>query len=212
MVDSKLIQDFFELLNKNNVNYVLIKNDGDKLPYHLESGKDIDFLIHPDEYHRLIDIVTENGYEKKVGESCKRYFLYQLKEDIFLKKEDCYFHFFEALSCNPLTNMGKCKMPLETSVQNYIWKHKKWDEIHDWWIMDDISILLYLIVRSVFDKMQFREIYISEIEKRLHFIDSEDFYDLAKTVFYSFTPRMIELIKLGKYERILNEYLSYRDY
>jgi hypothetical protein len=212
MVDSKIIMDLFELLNKNNFNYVLIKNDGDLLPNHLESGKDIDFLIHPSEYDRLIKVVTENGYEKRAGESCKRYFLYQLREDIFLRKEDCYFHFYEALSCNPLTNMGKCKMPLETLVQTYIWNNKKWDATNKWWIMDDVSILLYLIVRSVFDKMYFREIYIREIKKRIKYINSEIFYKLADTVFYGFTTRMIELVKLEKYESILNEYLSYRDY
>ena len=46
MVDSNLIKDLFLLLNKNNINYVLIKNDGNKIPDYLEDEKDIDFLIH----------------------------------------------------------------------------------------------------------------------------------------------------------------------
>lgn len=212
MVDAKIIMDFFEVLNKNNLKYVLIKNDDNVLPYLLESGNDIDFLIHPSDYDRLIDIVVLNGYERRIGESCKRYFLYQLREDIFLRRDDCYFHFYEALSCNPLTNMGKCKMPLEKTVQEYVWNNRIWDSVNNWWIMDDISILLYLIVRSVFDKMCFRDKYVREIEKRIEKIDEKDFFVLARTVFFGFTSRMIEMVKEKKYESILGEYLSYTDY
>lgn len=41
MVNPKLIKDFFLLLNMNNINYVLIKNDGNKIPYYLEDEKDV---------------------------------------------------------------------------------------------------------------------------------------------------------------------------
>ena len=212
MVDSNLIKDLFLLLNKNNINYVLIKNDGNKIPDYLEDEKDIDFLIHPSAYEKLKTLLISNGYEKKIGESCKRFFLYQLREDLFFKKNNCYFHFYEALPCNPLTNMGKCKIPLDSIVQNYIWENKKWDTKNNWWIMDNISILLYLIIRSVFDKLYFRPIYIEEIEKRIEYIDSKDFYTLANSVFFKFTNHMIELVKEKKYESILKEYLSYKNY
>lgn len=212
MVDSKLIMDFFELLNGNNLKYVLLKNDDNVLPYHMESDNDIDFLIHPSDYNRLIDAAILNGYEKRIGESCKRYFLYQLREDIFLKKDDCYFHFYEALACNPLTNMGNCKIPLENLVQEYIWGNREWDSNNKWWIMNDVSILFYLIVRSVFDKHYFKSKYVREIEKRINYIDCEDFYMLAQTVFYSFTAKMIEMVKREQYDRILGEYLSYKNY
>lgn len=212
MVDSKTILDFFRLINSHNISYVLIKNDENMLPYNLENGKDVDFLIHPSEYNKLINLATENGYEKRTGESCKRYFLYQLREDIFLKKDDCYFHFYESLSCNPLTNMGKCKIPLDSKIQTYIWNNKIWDKEKKWWIMDDVAILLYLIIRSVFDKMDFRDVYIKEIEKRIRYVDSYAFCQLANTVFFGFTNRMIEMIKDRQYHNILHAYLSYRDY
>ena len=65
MVDSNLIKDLFLLLNKNNINYVLIKNDGNKIPDYLEDEKDIDFLIHPSAYEKLKTLLINNGYEKK---------------------------------------------------------------------------------------------------------------------------------------------------
>lgn len=212
MVAVEIINDFFELLNENNFKYVLIKNDDDAIPYSINSGDDIDFLIHPSEYNRLIEIALDNGYEKVVGESCKSYFLYQLRDDILLKKEDCYFHFFEALSCTPLTNMGRCKMALENDVQKFIWENRVWDSANNWWIMDDISILLYLIVRSVFDKKDFRDKYIREIKKRINYIDNDSFYMLAETVFWGFTPKMIALVKEKRYAEVLKDYLAYSDY
>lgn len=212
MVEAKIIIDFFKMLNESNLNYVLIKNDDNVLPNCLESDNDIDFLIQPIDYEKLIELCVSNGYEKKVGESCKRYFLEQLREDLLFKYDDCYFHFYEALPCSPLTNMGDCKMALERGVQEYIWEHKVWDEINQWWIMDDIAILLYLLVRSVFDKKEFKEKYIREIEKRKQLLDKEDFKRLAQTVFFGFTPMLIELVKAGKYEHVLGKYLSYSNY
>ncbi len=212
MVDANVILEFLKLLNSSDIKYVLIKNDDDAIPYKVESDNDIDFLIHPDDYSELIEIGTANGYEKRVGESCKRYFLEQLREDILFKKEDCYFHFYEALACSPLTNMGNCKMALERSVQSHIWENRIWDENKQWWIMDDISILLYLIVRSVFDKQEFKPKYIREIEKRAELVEDEAFIRLAKTVFFGYTPKMIKLIKEKKYSQILGDYLSYTLY
>ena len=78
--------------------------------------------------------------------------------------------------------------------------------------MDDISILLYLIIRSIFDKLDFRITYIEEIEKRIEYIDSKDFYILANSVFFKFTNKMIELVKKREYKNILKEYLSYKNY
>ena len=103
-------------------------------------------------------------------------------------------------------------MALERSVQKYIWENRVWDDKNNWWIMDDVSILLYLIVRSVFDKKNFREKYIREIEKRITYIDNEDFFLLARTVFFGFTPKLVELVKKKEYECILGKYLSYSEY
>ena len=212
MVKAEIILDFFRMLNERNLNYVLIKNDDNALPYNLESDNDIDLLIHPSDYENLVYLCVSNGYEKRVGESCKRYFLEQLRDDLLFKKEDCYFHFYEALPCSPLTNMGECKMALERSVQEYIWENKVWDEVNQWWIMDDVSTLLYLIVRSVFDKKDFKKKYIREIKKRRDLLELESFKQLARTVFFGFTPVLIELVKAEEYDSVLAKYLSYTNY
>lgn len=40
-IKSKYILDFFKTLNKENVQYMLIKNIGKELPHNLKDGKDI---------------------------------------------------------------------------------------------------------------------------------------------------------------------------
>ena len=61
MVETKVIVDFFKMLNESNLNYVLIKNDDNILPNYLESENDIDFLIHPSDYEKLVEICISNG-------------------------------------------------------------------------------------------------------------------------------------------------------
>ena len=43
-IKSKYILDFFKTLNKENVQYMLIKNIGKELPHNLKDGKDIDII------------------------------------------------------------------------------------------------------------------------------------------------------------------------
>lgn len=111
-----------------------------------------------------------------------------------------------------MTNMGNCKIPLDKLIQNHIWQNKVWNEEYKWWIMDDITILLFLIIRGVFDKREFKAKYVYEIEKRIEYIDCDKFYDLAYTVFFKFTDKLIMLIKERKYENIIKQYLSFREY
>lgn len=65
MVDSKIIFDFIHLLNSNNINCVIIKNDCNEIPYNLEDNRDIDFLVHPTEYDKLIELVKKMDMKKK---------------------------------------------------------------------------------------------------------------------------------------------------
>ena len=75
-----------------------------------------------------------------------------------------------------------------------------------------LLILLYLIVRSVFDKKEFKRKYIREIKKRRKLLERKEFKSLAQTVFFGFTPVLIELVKSEEYDKILGKYLSYSKY
>lgn len=135
-----------------------------------------------------------------------------MRADIYIKKNDAYFHAYDKLSCISFTNLGRSKLPLDRKLQDYIWKHKRWEEKMSWWIMDDRSILIYLLTRSILDKREFRKKYIVEIEKRRQFFRDEDFLSLCEVVFFKFTNRLIELLEKRKYKEIFLEYQYFYDY
>lgn len=212
MVEAKLIRDFFELLNNKGVRYVLIKNDRNLIPEFVKDGDDIDILIHPQNYDYFIKLMFENNYIRLPGESHKYFFVYKLKPDIYLEKDGAFFHAYDKLSCVSFTNMGKSKIPLDNFIQDYIWKTCIWDKEKKWWIMEDRVILLYLIIRSVLDKKEFRKKYIEEIKLRSNFLDDIKFKEMCNLVFFKFTDNLIELLKIEKYDEIILKYQHFCDY
>lgn len=212
MVNPKIIEEFFELLNSHNIKYVLIKNDRNLIPNFVKLGDDIDILVHPNDYNFFVDVMKNNGYNRLPGESKKYFFVYKLKADIYLQKKEAFFHAYDKLSCISFTNMGKSRIPLDNYIQNCIWETRKWDKQKKWWIMDDKIILLYLIVRSLLDKRMFREKYIEEIKLRNYLLDDSEFKKICSLVFFKFTNTLIELLKNEKYESIFKEYQHFCDY
>lgn len=212
MVESKNIKDFFKLLNEEKLTYVLIKNDENRLPYKLDDGDDVDILIHPEDYSLYLNFLKKNGYELLHSEADKYYFLYNMRSDIYAKKDDLFTHAYDKLSCCSFTNMGLSKIPLDRKIQNHIWENKKWDEENKWWIMDDKSILLYLITRSIFDKKVFKKRYIHEIEKRRALLQDKDFLALASLVFFNFTKELVILLQAKKYDEIHKKYKNFKNY
>lgn len=212
MVKSKNIKEFFKLMNNHEIEYVLIKNDGNKIPYEISDGDDIDILVHPKDYNKYLELIEKSGHEVLPGESYKYYFIYNMNSDIYSLKDDLYIHAYDKLSCVSFTNMGLSKIPLDKEIQIFIWKTKKWDFNNEWWIMEDRLILLYLIIRSIFDKKIFRVRYVIEIEKRIQFIENDKFIELCNLVFFKFTDLLLELIKDKKYDDILKEYRCFISY
>ena len=212
MVNPEHIKNFFRLLNEKEISYVLPKNDGNLIPYAVEDEKDVDIIVAPKHYEKFLDTVLQAGFEWLPGESKKYFFLYKLRSDIYLRKDDAFFHAYEKLSCVTLTNMGLSKIPLDDAVQNYLWQNRIWDEKNCWWIADDKIALLFLIVRSVFDKKFFRPIYIKEIELRKKFLDEPEFIALCEPVFFKYTSCLLALIKAGRYDEIREDYIRFCEY
>ena len=212
MVDAELIKDFFKLLNKEKIKYVLIKNDEDLIPEQVKDGDDVDILVHPKDYDFFLEVMKKNKYIRLPGESKKYFFVYKMKADIYLKKKKAFFHAYEKLSCVSFTNMGLSKLPLDTWIQEKIWSTRIWDNEKKWWIMEDKIILLYLITRSIFDKKEFRKRYIKEIELREYILDTIEFKEMCHLVFFKFTNKLIELLKQKKYSEINITYQQFCNY
>ena len=109
MVNKANIVFFFKMLNDSRINYVLLKNDENRVPDSVNDGDDIDILVHPADYEKYKGLLSKNGFKILPGESKKYYFLYKLRDDIFANKEDLYVHAYEKLSCVSLQIWEKVK-------------------------------------------------------------------------------------------------------
>ena len=209
------IKKFFIILNNNEINYILIKNIADELPNSLMDGKDIDILVYPDSKTQYEEVMKKNNYHAHthpLGIQNGWTFGYSLPEYQFWKKEDRPFSLYIdanfILCCKSF--VPKTWVPLNRPINDSVWENKIFDDKNEWWIMDDKNMLLYLLVRCIFDKNSFSDSYIFEIEKRKHFINKID--DKLRMTFYKYSTRLSELVMMGKYGEIIQDYIAFDNY
>ena len=214
-VDSSEIKAFFIMLNNNDIEYVLVKNIGDELPYSLEDGKGINILVHPDSKSEFERSMQEGGFEKKTHtfgiENGWTFGYSMLPYQFWMKKNKPFTLYIDAsfvLSCKSL--MPKVCVPLKEHIDESIWKEKVFDIENNWWIIDDKNMLLYLLVRSIFDKKVFTEAYVNEIEKRKHHLN--DIKYKLHVIFFTYTSRLTEMVATGKYSDIIQDYVTFDEY
>ena len=61
---SEDVHNMFNLLNANDINYILTKNIADELPDKLKVGKDIDLIVNPRDYAKFQFIMQSCGYRR----------------------------------------------------------------------------------------------------------------------------------------------------
>lgn len=216
-IPQEVIGDFFEKITESKIPYVLIKNVSNELPDQLMDGKDIDILVHEEHIEDFEQFMIQNNFEKQIhplGRKNGWNFAYKLPEYQFWKlKNEQFTLYIDAsfkLSCKSLTpNMW---IPLDHCINEDIWIKKIFDEKNHWWIMDDGTILIYLIVRSIFDKREFKQGYVDGIEERKELLKEKGVqYKLSK-IFFHYTGPLIEQISKSQYDSIIENYLTFTEY
>jgi hypothetical protein len=216
LIPSKHIEDFFVALNSSGINYVLIKNINNELPNNLENGKDIDILVHANSKILFEALMSESfiAITQPLGTANGWSFAYGLIPYQFWKrkniKEDLYVDASFALSCKSLT--PKIWIPLDKKIQQSVWDNKFFDKELNFWRIDYKNLFVYLLVRCIFDKKIFSDLYIKEIENHKNFLSDNYVLDVLHLIFFNFTSTLVKLLKTGMYEKIINEYISFKEY
>lgn len=216
-IKSKYILDFFKTLNKENVQYMLIKNIGKELPHNLKDGKDIDIIVKLEDREHFSKIMGANGYLFRLpplGTNGGWKFGYQLPEYQFWQKskieQTLYIDACFKLMCKSLT--PKFWVPLDETINKRAWKEKQWNEELKCWQLDEKTLFVYLFARCVFDKKTFSPVYITEIEERKNLINDTEVYAMLKTLFYNFADTLIDMVKKSEYEKIIHKYITFKNY
>ena len=214
-INTEYIRHFFDGLNNSGVVYALLKNIGDELPDCLISGKDIDIIVHPESmpfFHKYMKKIArkvihpygyEHGWRKIYG--LEEFEFWRLKT-----ADDIYIDVTEKLCCQSL--MPKIWIPLDNNIQEAVWRNRLFDEKNNWWRMDDNVLYVYLVVRCVFDKKKFSDVYRKEIEILRPNIDKDVVMSYFKLVFFNFTTMLCGLLNTKEYDRIIPSYMKFKDY
>ncbi len=216
-IPAQIINDFFENLNKSNIDYVLLRNMSDELPNSLENGKDIDILVKENQIANFQHFMKTHNFRKSTypyGKARGWCMTYKLPEpQTWLLKNTKYIFKIDAtfkMKCRSIT--PKVLIPLDNCINEDVWKNKLFDEKKNWWILDDETTLIHILSRAIFDKKEFKPDYISEIEKRKALLKNDSVrYKLSK-VFFKYTDLLISQVENGSYENIVNNYLTFKEY
>ncbi len=216
-IEAKYVKAFFSMMNQSGIQYVLLKNVDGELPSKLKNGKDIDILVHPDDRIRFEHLMRDHSYDRQIhplGAQNGWTFGYLLSEYLFFRKRDIDFDLYIdagfRLCCKSF--MPKIWIPLDESIANDVWREKIYDERNGWWMLDDRTSLIYYLVRAIFDKHEFTQGYIREIQARVALLDDAIVKAKLEKVFFKYTPYLIERVREEAYPSIMEDYVTFVQY
>jgi hypothetical protein len=208
------IVSFFKLLNKYNINYVLLRNINNEIPNKLKEGKDIDLLMRFDERDNNISFLEENGFRKLKHPHRNNIYLYGVnKFEFYQNKLKVLIDVNYQVACRSI-DAGQW-IPLDQEIQESIWLNKRFVENKDglsYWTLSFEDEFVTLITRCIFDKEKFEEFYINRINELVEVVKLDKVMSKFKLIYFKFSSRLISLIKEKEFDHIINEYLSFKEY
>lgn len=214
-VEAKELIDIFSLLNESNIEYILLRNINQEVPYRLQVGKDIDILTHKQEESKLIHFFSQHGYEKIVHPLEHNVFLYGVDKFVFLHnvKNDIIFDLNYQIAVRSC-DAGQW-IPLDQEIQESAWKNKRFEQYDNsfgYWTLSYEDEFICLIARSIFDKKEFQRGYIKRIEELQQYINMDYMIKKLSMIFFKFAPYLLAYILEKKYADILENYFKFKEY
>jgi hypothetical protein len=218
--ESEVILDFFYKLNNEKIQYVLLHNIGDELPYNFKFGKDIDILVRDIDRNRFKKLLKQNYWkrikhshdyidEKNIDHFIFLYnmFPFEMYKNKISKMiiDVCY-----QLNCKSINN-GEW-MPLDQKINDSVWSTRKFNNKFHWYELNVEDQLIHLIIRSIFYKKNFSNEYIEEINgllKNVNIIKLEHKLDL---IFFRFSSNLLNMIKEKNFHEIIDNYHRFSNY
>jgi hypothetical protein len=208
------VKVFFAALNDASIEYVLLKNIDEELPNRLIRGKDIDILVRAGELSRYFDLLARLGFSETVHPQSSRMgwvFAYGAS--------DCFMHtnsggLMVDVHCELCLKAleGNIWIPFERHINEAVWMTRVLDSDNGWWVLNNKIGFAYLVSRCMFDKSYFSPPYRAHIRRWAGLLDDEEVRGILRTVFFKFTPTLIEMLREERYDSIVDTYISFGDY
>ena len=206
MKTSSCLQSLFTLLEDHDISYRLVEVEQDK--------KHVELFIHPDSKDDFNTVMETAGWNKIGSNTQKFNFIYRLIPDAFWGNSDQWtLHSACQMGCQSLSNLSKCMLPLDKSVQNSIWNNKIRDKEYNCWRLTDEDYLIYLLATAMFDEKCFDKETILKINALgTEILDSSSLQKKLEGVFFYFTSELIQHIKEGRFSEMFHDFMTFRKY
>lgn len=209
----KFILEIFQILNFEKIDYVLIRNTKNEIPFNLNITKDIDILVNPTSRDKLLKILKKHNFRRVLHP--ERFFikLYGVNEfDKFKSKNGVLLDINYQYCVHSLTeNMF---VPLDKLIQNNIWLHKS--NI----MIDSLKVSFmgpneYFV--TYFSRLFFKDKKFNEWSKNELFdVFNKCNHDLLKKylrlVFFKYSNHLYKFIENNYFDDLYPNFISYSDY
>jgi hypothetical protein len=201
--------DFFKDLV--NIDYRLLKNIDFQVEK-IDLGKDVDIIVNKKDESKFIDFLKKHNLKniKHPWDFGNNFiFLYSMNPFKFYKNQFLILDVCYELSCRSI-NAGEW-IPLDKEIQDDIWSQECTLNGYVKKVSNEIE-LVHLITKSIFDKKSFTSHYIDRINNLINLSDRVRLNKYLNLVFFKFTPLLLKLIETNQYDKIIDKYISFKDY
>jgi len=211
LIKQKKIVNIFNKLNDNQIDFLILRKDERIFE---NSNDDIDILVNINFKKKIGKILASQGLRYYKDSEYLYEYLYQSKphEHYFCKNLGINLDICFDISYKSFNNSEI--IPVDDETLDYIFQNKKKVTAQNFYYfkLDDHSQLLHLICHCIFNKKFFSEYYKQKIEKLILQIDHIFFVKILEKIFFKFSPFLLKLILQKKYNNIIDNYLSFREY
>lgn len=136
-------------------------------------------------------------------------FIYKLTPFRLFKYNNYYIEVFCELPSMSLT--PKTWLPLDRAIQSRVWEMQCINS-DGYCVLDSVSLYIYRLMWSVFRKGGFSKSDIMFLEEKREVLSENCFRYLLSKEFFYFTDKMISLLQLGEYDKIIPSYFAFKEY
>ena len=209
----ELLLEVFQILNLEKIDYVLIRNTNNEIPFNLNHTKDIDILVNFSSRDMLLKILKEYGFKKKLHP--ERFFikLYGVNDFEKFKSKggvllDINYQFcVQSLQENMF-------VPLDKVIQDNIWHHKSnitFDTVSVPFMGPNEYFITYFS-RLLFKNKKFDNWSKSELSNVFNNCNHKLMMQYFRLVFFNFSNTLFSLIKNNQFDEIYAKYISFKEY
>ena len=215
LIDPAEVIKIFNKLNESGLSYILLRNINHELPGNLKLGKDIDLLVHKHEEDKFKVFFKNNGYNTIKHPFRNDIFLYGVDKFEFKYNNNnkILFDLNFQLAVRSL-DAGQW-VPLDQKIQDSAWNNMRFGKSNPglgYWTLSYEDELVMLVSRSIFDKKCFEEGYIHRIEELMTLVSLNESENKFRMIFFKFTPHLVSLISNNQYQKIIYNYLRFKEY